>query len=98
MATPERIESICVEVEELISTLNLTLQEIEAESTMGAHDEELEAAGAHPSLASINDTKSIHFAPQNDSQKHTFSRLLTDELMLRGLEVTGSIEERCETL
>jgi hypothetical protein len=90
MATPERIESLQVEVEELVSTLECTLEEIQANSKMTPFDVETES--------SKNDPTSIYFVPENHAQRQAFSCLVTDELILRGLDINGTLEEWWEML
>jgi hypothetical protein len=89
MATPERIDSIRAEVGELVSTSEGTLvEEIQEESKMTRFDVESEA----PSASSMSDAASIYFIPKKaTTQRQTFSRLLTDELMLRGLDTNGKL-------
>lgn len=93
MATPERIDTIKGEVEELVSTLERALVEILAESRMTRSDVELE-----PAMDSLNDVMSIHYSPVTVSQKQSLSRLFTNELILRGLSVDGALEIRRERL
>jgi hypothetical protein len=88
MATQERVESLHAEVEELVSTLKCTLEEIQAESKMSHVDIEVEA----PPASSTSDAASIHFIPESTAQRQAFSCLITDELMLRGLDITGTLE------
>ncbi|KAI2505218.1 hypothetical protein MHU86_9214 [Fragilaria crotonensis] len=94
MATPERVVAMQAEVEELVSTLERALIEILAESKVTRHDIELDT----PPESSVNDNASIHFCPNSASQRHSFSRLLTNELILRGLDINGSLEIRREGL
>jgi hypothetical protein len=94
MATQERVESLHAEVEELVSTLKCTLEEIQAESKMSHVDIEVEA----PPASSTSDAASIHFIPESTAQRQAFSCLITDELMLRGLDITGTLETRREML
>jgi hypothetical protein len=95
MATQERIESMCVEVEELASTLlEGILEEIQAKTQMTHFNTELEALPA----SATSDASSIYFIPVSTAQRHTFSRLITDELMLRGLDISGTLETRRELL
>ena len=44
-----------------------------------------------PSASSMSDAASIYFIPKNATKRQTFSRLLTDELMLRGLDTNGKL-------
>lgn len=93
MASPERINTIKGEVEELISTLERALVEILAESKMTRFDVELD-----PTTETLNDVTSIHCSPQTVSQQQSLSRLFTNELILRGLDIDGSLETRRERL
>ncbi len=93
MATPERIDTIKGEVEELVSTLERALVEILAESRMTCCDVELE-----PSMDSLNDVMLIHCSPVTVSQKQSLSHLFTNELILRGLSIDGALEMRRERL
>jgi hypothetical protein len=81
MATPEHVDTMQSEVAELISTLNGALEEIQAESKMVCHDVEVD----NPLPSSRMDGASIHCTPINVLQRQSFSRLLSNELMLRGL-------------
>ena len=94
MALPKRIATTQAEVEELVSTLEQALVEIHSESQITYCDVELGA----PTEISIKDTASIHFSPENTTQRQTFSRLFTNELILRGHEINGSLEMRRERL
>lgn len=94
MATPERVNTMKMEVAELILTLHGDLEQIKAESTMTCHDVEFE----QPSLSSTTDSTSIHFIPTSSLARQSFSRLLSDELMLRGFDISGTLEERREKL
>jgi hypothetical protein len=94
MATQERVESLHAEVEELVSTLKCTIEEIQAESKMSHVDIEVEA----PPASSTSDAASIHFIPESTAQRQAFSCLITDELMLRGLDITGTLETWQEML
>jgi hypothetical protein len=90
MATSERIASISAEVEELVSTLQTQLEDIQVKSKMMPHNlEESEAQTA----SSVNDALSVNFTPTNPTQRQMFSCLLTNELMLRGLDINGTLEE-----
>ena len=92
MATPERVASMKVEVKELLATLEGALEEIQAESLMSRVDVEL------ATIPSQSDPQSIHFCPTNATQRQSFSRLVTNELILRGLDITGTLETRREKL
>ena len=94
MATPEHVGTMQLEVAELISTLNGALEEVQAESKMAHHDVEVE----DPLPSSTADSASIHYMPMNARQRQSFSRLLSNELMLRGLDISGSMELRRENL
>jgi hypothetical protein len=86
MATPERVITMQMEVAELISTLYGNLEEIQEVSKMTCHDVESE----HFLISSTTDTTSIHFIPTNTLERHLFSCLLSDELMLRGFDIGGT--------
>ncbi|KAI2490253.1 hypothetical protein MHU86_24329 [Fragilaria crotonensis] len=92
MATPEHVETMQLEVAELITTLNGALEEIQAQSKMVRHDVEVE----DPLPSSRTDAASIHNVPMNALERQSFSRLLSNELMLRGLDISGSMELRRE--
>ncbi|KAI2497530.1 hypothetical protein MHU86_16984 [Fragilaria crotonensis] len=47
-----------------------------------------------PAESSRNDTTSIHFCPQNLSQSQSYAHLLTNELILRELNINGTLETR----
>jgi hypothetical protein len=51
-----------------------------------------------PLVSSTTDAASIHFIPTNAFERQSFSRLLSNELMLRSLDNGGSIERRRESL
>ena len=78
MATPEHVDTMQLEVAELISTLNGALEEIQAESKMVRHDVEVE----DPLPSSRADDASIHYMPMNALERQSFSRLLSNELIL----------------
>ena len=90
MATPERVASTQMEVKELLTTLEGPLDEIQAESQMTCSDVEI----LFPSQSSTCDPQSIHFCPTNSMQRSSFSRLVTNELIMRGLGVHGTLEIR----
>jgi hypothetical protein len=90
MATPDRVETMRALVTELVSTLEMALGEILGESRMNCSDIELDT----PVESSRNDTTSIHFHPENTSQSQSFAHLLTNELILRGLNINGTLETR----
>ena len=95
MATPERVETMKAEVTELLATLETALVEILAKSQMSRCDVECDT----PTDASSRDTTSIHFCPpQNASEERQYSRLLTNESILRGISIDGSMETRREHL
>lgn len=94
MATPERMSSMKGEVEELVLTLERALVDILANSRMTRSDVELDM----PTEGSLNDVASIHCCPQSASQRQSLSRLLTNELILRGLGIDGTLEVRRERL
>lgn len=52
----------------------------------------------NPLLSSTKDPASIHFVPTNAHQSWSFSRLRGNELMLRGLDISGTLDIRQETL
>lgn len=70
------------------------LEEVQAESKMTRFDVELE----NPSESSRCDLLSIHYCPTNSAQRQSFLGLLTSELILRGLEISGNMEARQEQL
>lgn len=70
MATPEHVNTMKMEVAELILTLHGDLEQIKAESTITCHDVEFE----QPSLSSTTDTTSIHFIPTSSLARQSFSR------------------------
>jgi hypothetical protein len=41
-----------------------------------------------------NDTASIHFCPASTSQNQSYSHLLTNNLILKGLDINGTLETR----
>ena len=84
-ATPELVESMCAEVQELVLMLKCTLEDIQENSKIAPFDIE--------SVSSKHDVLSIHFQPENSTERQGFSQLLTDELILRGLDVSGTLEE-----
>ena len=90
MATPERVASTQMEVKELLTTLEGPLDEIQAESQMTCSNVEI----FFPSQSSTCDPQSIHFCPTNSKQRSSFSRLVTNELILQGLGVNGTLETR----
>ena len=94
MATPERMNSMKGEVEELVSTLERALVDILANSRMTRSDVEFDT----PTEGSLNDVASIHCRPQTASQRQSLSRLFTSELILRGLGIDGTLEVRRERL
>lgn len=94
MATPERVDTMKAEVTELLATLETALVEILAKSQMSRCDVECDV----PTDASSRDTTSIHFCPQNASEERLYSRLLTNESILRGISIDGSMETRRERL
>ena len=80
------------EVAELISTLHGDLTEVQRRSTMSSHDVELD----NPSLSSTRNATSIQYVPINTLERHSFSQFLSNELMLRGLSMIGSLKCRQE--
>ena len=94
MATPERMLTMRGEVEELVLTLERSLVDVLAESQMTRFDVEFD----HPPDSSLNDITSIHCNPQSASQQQSLSRLFTNELILRGLSIDGTLEARRERL
>lgn len=94
MATPEHVNSMQAEVAELITAMHCDLEEIQGGSMISSHDVELD----NPLQSSTRNATSIHFVPTNALEKQLFSRLLSDELMLRGLRMSGSMDSRRETL
>jgi hypothetical protein len=93
-ATPERVVSMKAEVENLLSLLGGTLHEIQSESKMDTSDVELVV----PPESSKCNPLSIHFCPANAMQRQSFSQLATSELILRGLDINGTLEMRREKL
>jgi hypothetical protein len=94
MATPEHVNTVQTEVAELISILHGDLEKIKAAVYNNLYDVELE----DPLLSSTIDAASIHFMPTNFFEKQSFSRLLSNELMLRRLGISGTLESRREKL
>ena len=94
MATPERVESMRAEVKELVATLEGALEDIQNESKMTRFDVELDT----PSESSTCDPLSIHFRPSNAMLQQSFARLVTNELILRGMDIHGALEVRRENL
>jgi hypothetical protein len=94
MATPEHVNSMQAEVAELITAMHCDLEEIQGGSMISGQDVELD----NPLQSSTRNATSIHFVPTNALEKQSFSRLLSDELMLRGLRMSGSMDSRRETL
>ena len=90
MATQERVASKQVEVKELLATLDGALDEIQAELHKTRSDVEI----LFPSQSSTCDPQSIQFCPTNATQRSSFSRLVTNELIMRGLGVHGTLEIR----
>jgi hypothetical protein len=81
-----------VEVEEVVlSTFSGALEEIQTESAMRLDDVELAGVASENSKS---DLQSIHFCPATGTQRQSYSRLLTNELILRGLDVSGNLEGR----
>lgn len=76
-----------LEVEELLATLEVALGDIHAESQITHSDVEIEI----PPQSSKCDPLSIHFCASTEMQKQsfTFSRLITNELILQGLDING---------
>ena len=94
MATPERVVEMKEDVKEFLLTMEGALEEVQAESKMTRFDVELE----NPSESSRCDLLSIHYCPTNSAQRQSFLGLLTSELILRGLEISGNMEARQEQL
>ena len=94
MATPERVLSMKSEVQDFLTTMEGALEEVQAESKMNRSDVELDI----PSESSRCDPLSIHFCPTNATQRQSFSGLITNELILRGLDINGTLETRREKL
>lgn len=63
---------------------------LQAESQITRSDVEITI----PLQGSTCDPQSIHYCPTNAIQRSSFSRLVTNELILRGLEVNGNLETR----
>jgi hypothetical protein len=82
------------EVKELLSVLGGALVEIQAESRMTLTDVEVIV----PLQSSTCDPLSIHFCPTNPTQRQLYSQLTTNELILRGLDINGTLETRREKL
>ena len=74
--------------------LGRTLHEIQAESKIAKCDVELVV----PPESSKCNPLSIHFCPANSLQRQSFSQRATCELILRGLDVNGTLEIRRERL
>ena len=91
MATPERVASMQVEVEELLSTLSGALEEIQTDSKMRLDDVELAGVASDNSKSDLH---SIQFCPATGPQRQSYSRLFTSNLILRGLDVSGTVERR----
>ena len=93
-ATPQQVESMQGEVKELLSMLEGALEAIQGESSMTPFDIEVIV----PLQSSLCDPLSIHFCPTNATQRQLYSQLTTNELMLRGLDINGTLETRREKL
>jgi hypothetical protein len=85
IATPETVESMCAEVQELVLLLECAFGDIQENLKMAPFDIESES--------SKHDAASIHFQPENYTERQGFSLLITDELILRGLDASGTLEE-----
>jgi hypothetical protein len=94
MATPERVESMWAEVKELVARLEGELEDIQNESKMTRFDVEIDT----PSESSTFDLVPIHFRPSNAMLQQSFERLVTNELILRGMDIHGALEVRRENL
>jgi hypothetical protein len=87
MATPEQVSLIKSEVAELLSVLRSALDNIKTESKMTINDVDIEV----PLVSSTTNIASIHFIPKNADQMREFSQLLTNELLLRNLEMQDAL-------
>ena len=87
MATPEQVSLIKSEVAELLSVLRSALDNIKTESKMTINDVDIEV----PLVSSTTNIASIHFIPKNADQMRKFSQLLTNELLLRNLEMQDAL-------
>ena len=94
MASPERVATMQAEVALLVSTLERALVEIDEESRITRFDAELD----DPPEACFKDNMSVHYSPDTANQKQSYSRLLTNELILRGHDIDGNLNARRERL
>lgn len=96
MGTPERVESMRAEVNELVGRLEGALEDIMNESKITRYDVEINT----PSEKSTRDPFSIHYCPMNEKELQSFDSLVTNELIVRGMDhdLDGALEIRRESL
>jgi hypothetical protein len=94
VATPEVLEKMECEAAELKAALEVELSTVEEESKMVIDDVDSEV----PTTNSKRNTLSIHFQPESTQERQQYSSLLTAELRLRNLDLTGGLSTRRERL
>ena len=94
MATPERVLSMKEEVAEYVATMEGVVVDLQGGSKVTRFDVDIDS----PTDASRQDPLSIHFHPIDKRLRQTFSALVRNELILRGLNVNGNLEARRERL
>jgi hypothetical protein len=97
MGTTERVESMRAEVNDLVGRLlEGALEDIQHESKITCFDVELNT----PSKKSTRDPFSIHYCPKDEKELQSFDSLVTNELILRGMDhdLDKALEIRRESL
>jgi hypothetical protein len=85
----ENLQSKREELERLKSSLEEFTEDILEESELRKEDDI-----DNPSATAQRDNRSIHFEPKTTLEHRNYSKFLTDELQLRDLDTSGSLERR----
>ena len=86
MLSPEKVEDMQQEMIRLSEVLTVSLEELDRKTKFPKNEDPDVARPNAPS-----NPKSIHFVPQNMADKMAFSKYITDELILRALEIEGDL-------
>jgi hypothetical protein len=93
MLSPEKVEDMQQEMIRLSEVLTVSLEELDRKTKFPKNEDPDVARPNAPS-----NPKSIHFVPQNMADKMAFSKYITDELILRALEIEGDLVTRRQRL
>jgi hypothetical protein len=95
IVTDEALISMEAEMTELLEGLENNMQKVDAASQLNLEEDPMSHDGRD---AAMLNSQSIYYEPEEAADKFAFSRLVNDELQVRGLSMAGNLTTRRDLL